>query len=114
VAYRVFLVQDDLAFLQECQTASCLAGYDVEAFDNSMATLHQLGWALNVLAVSVGEAELCGAGEDGNADSLWHKRIVTAAPEVAHFADDLGIVLVASVRPVDVIDAVSQAMARSQ
>jgi hypothetical protein len=39
---------------------------------------------------------------------------VTAAPEVAHFADDLGIVLVASVKPVDVIDAVSQAMARSQ
>lgn len=42
------------------------------------------------------------------------ERIVTAAPEVAHFADDLGIVLVASVKPVDVIDAVSQAMARSQ
>ena len=49
MAYRVFWVQDDLAFLRECQTASCMAGYDVEAFDNSMTTLHQLEWVLNVL-----------------------------------------------------------------
>ena len=42
MAYRVYLVHDDLAFLQECQTALRNAGYDVEAFDNSLAALHRL------------------------------------------------------------------------
>jgi hypothetical protein len=80
VAYRVFWVQDDLAFLRECQTASCMAGYDVEAFDNSMTTLHQAEWVLNVLTCyapglgSLRAAEVCGAGEHGNADSPWHRK----------------------------------------
>jgi hypothetical protein len=69
VAYRVFWVQDDLAFLRECQTASCMAGHDVEAFDNSMTTLHQLECALNVRA-RFPSGQPTGAGEHGNADSL--------------------------------------------
>jgi hypothetical protein len=86
-----------------------------------MTTLHQLECALNVLT-----CHALGLGFLRGRRTVWcwrntatriHcgiKRTVTAAPEVAHFADDLGIILVASVRSVDVIDIVSQAMTRSQ
>ena len=120
MAHRVFLVHDDLSFLRECQTALCNAGYDVEAFDNSMTALHRLERSESV-DVLVTRARFPSGQPNGvalaNMAKRFHpgiKNVVTAVPEVAHFADDLGIVLVAPVKAIDVVNAVSQAVTGQQ